>query len=99
MSQMRKSSTEAENKNMVKTSQVTLTAQNTFDILKESGLFVYLCKIYIHKSICIYVHIGTTVHMYIQSLTQLPFDKFQHLTLGANKNVAVVQNYMSVFDY
>lgn len=56
-------------------------------------------NIYIHRSICIYVHIGTTVHMYIQSLTQLPFDKFQHLTLGANKNVAVVQNYMSVLDY
>lgn len=54
---------------------------------------------YIHKSICIYVHRGTTVHMYIQSLTQLPSDKFQHLTLGASKNVAVVQNYTSVFDY
>jgi len=37
--------------------------------------------------------------MYIQSLTQLPSDKFQHLTLGASKNVAVVQNYTSVFDY
>lgn len=37
--------------------------------------------------------------MYMQPLTQLPFDKFQHLTLGASKNVAVVQNYTSVFDY
>lgn len=37
--------------------------------------------------------------MYMQSLTQLPFDKFQHLTLGASKDVAVVQNYTSVFDY
>lgn len=37
--------------------------------------------------------------MYMQSLTQLPFDKFQHLTLGASKNVAVVQNDTSVFDY
>lgn len=37
--------------------------------------------------------------MYMQSLTELPFNKFQHLTLGASKNVAVVQNYTSVFDY
>lgn len=35
----------------------------------------------------------------MQSLTELPFNKFQHLTLGASKNVAVVQHYTSVFDY
>lgn len=37
--------------------------------------------------------------MYMQSLTQLPFDKFQHLTPGTSENIAVVQNYTSVFDY
>lgn len=37
--------------------------------------------------------------MYMQSLTQLPFDKFQYLTLGASKNIGVVQKYTFVFDY
>ena len=86
---MRKSSTEAENKYMVKTSQVTL--HKTLLIFLKNQAYLYIYAKYIQKSICIYVHIGTTVHMYMQSLTQLPFDKFQHLTLGASKNAAVVQ--------
>lgn len=93
---MRKSSTEAENKYMVKTSRVTL--HKTF-VFGKNQAYLYIYAKYIHKSICIYVHIGTTVHMYMQSLTQLPFDKLQHLTPGASKNIAVVQNYTSVFDY
>lgn len=96
--QIRKSSSKAENKNMVRTPQVTLIAQNTSDIFWKNQAYLNIYAKYIHKSICIYVHIGTTVHMYMQSLTQLPFE-FQHLTPGASKNVAVVQNYTSVFDY
>lgn len=76
---MRKSSTEAENKNMVRTWWVTLTAQNTCDIWKEPGLFVYLCKIYTQLHMYIYVHIGTTVHMYMQPPHNCP--------LGASKKI------------
>lgn len=69
ISQMRKSSTEAANKCMVKTSQVTLTAQNTLDILKESGLFVDLCKIYteIHMYICTHRHYCTYVYAIVNT--------------------------------
>lgn len=69
ISPTRKSSTEAENKYMVKTSRVTLIAQNTFDILKESGLFVYLCKIYtqIHMYICTHRHYCTYVYAIINT--------------------------------
>lgn len=35
--------------------------------------------------------------MYMQSLTQLPFDKFQHLTLGTSENIAVVQNHVCIW--
>lgn len=69
ISQMRKSSTAAENKHVVKTSRVTLTAQNTSEILKESGLFVYLCKIYtqIHMYICTHRHYCTYVYALIHT--------------------------------
>lgn len=67
--QMRKSSTKAENKYMVKTPQVTLIAQNTSDILKESGLFEYLCKIYtqIHMYICTQRHYCTYVYSIVNT--------------------------------
>lgn len=67
--QMRRSSTKAENRYMVKTPQVTLIAQNTSDILKESGLFEYLCKIYtqIHMYICTQRHYCTYVYAIINT--------------------------------
>lgn len=66
---MRKSSTEAANKYMVKTPQVTLTGQNTFDLLKEPGLFVDLCKIYteIHMYICTHRHYCTYVYAIVNT--------------------------------
>lgn len=67
ISQMRKSSTEAENEYVVKTSWVTL--HKTLDIWKESGLFVYLCKIYtqIHMYICTHRHYCTYVYAIINT--------------------------------
>lgn len=52
-----------------KTSQVTLTAQNTLGILKESGLFVDLCKIYteIHMYICTHRHYCTYVYAIVNT--------------------------------
>lgn len=67
ISQMRKSSTEAENEYVVKTSWLTL--HKTLDIWKESGLFVYLCKIYtqIHMYICTHRHYCTYVYAIINT--------------------------------
>lgn len=60
-----------ENKYMVRTWWVTLTAQNTWWIWKEPGLFVYLCKIYtqLHMYICTHRHYCTYVYA---TSTQLP---------------------------
>lgn len=88
---MRKSSTEAENKYMVRTWWVTLTAQNTCEFGKNQA-YLYIYAKYIHNSICIYVHIGTTVHMYMQPRHNCP--------LGASKiMLQLCKTYNSVFDY
>lgn len=53
---------------------------------------MYIYAKYIHNSICIYVHIGTTVHMYMQPPHNCP--------LGASKKCcSCAKTYNSVFDY